>query len=211
MVSNDKYTFIHLRKTGGTTIRKILVKYFNGFESSQKMTKEKNDFMLGIGLSYAPGLDTDEISEPLEAHKTINKKVEGNKLIISVREPLTWFMSKYYYNERLTNKESEPTPEKFKVWLKGNADAYIKEYQRVVKNLDVDYVIKMESMLEDILYIMGDIGFDISEELRTKILSEPVYNALSYNRDINEHYDNELKDLVYNKNKFFFDKFNYNK
>jgi len=218
MIETESHIFVHLLKCGGTSIFRMMMDNFKVLNVDQ--------IGKGVPLSH--------YTIPIEEKK--GKVVVGN-----IRHPLSFYVSlwafvdggftgtfiKQYKDKAHLCDDTFSIP-KFQEWLKIIInDRFLlppageefnigiltwtffeKYYNNDYRFLNtpneeylVDHYIRLETLEEDFNRIFGT---DIKKQ------NNPRYKTTKHLPYI-EYYNNELIDLVYDKEKFIFDKFNYNK
>ncbi len=204
MILSNYFVFIHFPKTGGTFFRELCRK-------------------------YAPSKWEVKI---VEDHPTINDipaEYKNLPILGFVRNPFDWYVSWYNYlksigSNEFFNKVSEQGTKDFKntmltifeinvseffgfdcVYYKSSYGCYLN--YTFGNDLDALYIGKFESLRTDLLSILDKIGV-LNNKLQEQILNHPVVNK-SEHEHYRKYYDQELKNIIYQRDKEILDKFGY--
>lgn len=186
---NNKFLFIHIPKTGGNSIQYCLQKY-----SDDKIVNNDKNY------------DTFEISNdalPISKHTSLNiykdllgKNVYDNlyKFCV-VRNPWDMCIS-FYFSPHWGFKQIKWDENVFLEIL----NAEIKPYNHYTNFQEMDHIIRYEKLEQGFEYVLKNLNIPL-EKLQVKNKSE----HLNYK----EYYNDNLKNLVYNKFKEEINYFNY--
>lgn len=200
MLYNDKYVFIHLQKCGGTFIRYILEKYFEGknFDSVTLPDTYKRELYDKYNITYG---DLTNMSKHPHSNNIPNNSKD--KIIIGcVRNPFDYYVSRYTYDLSLKKIKNVS----FKVWLK-TATPFSKCFYNMYDKFTNIKIIKMEQICDDLINIMAQM-YNIDKDMCYKIRNEKKINTTERTSYIN-YYDNDCKDIVYKNDKKLLDQFYY--
>lgn len=195
---NTKIIFSHLPKCGGITIEKVLRDQFSKAFRSLR-------------------------------HNQIENKIEEIKYIGNIRNPFSWYVSMWAFSKNRIFQNSELSDdltsiENFRKWLNlfiyDNQDdlmdyqgkyrigaltrTYFELYNsnnnynvdNSTQEITVDYFIHCETIFEDIEKIFG---------IRLEEVKLNTTNHLQYR----EYYDEDTKELIYDRERYIFKNFNY--
>ena len=200
MLSNDKYVFIHLQKCGGTFIRYILEKYFEGKNNDSYTLHDnyKHELYDKYKITYG---DLTNMSKHPHSNNIPNDSKD--KIIIGcIRNPFDYYVSRYTYDLSLKTIKNVS----FKVWLK-TAVPFSKHFDDMYGKFTNIKIIKMEQICDDLINIMAQI-YAINEDICNTIRSEKKINTTIRTSYI-DYYDNDCKDIVYQNDKKLIYDFHY--
>jgi hypothetical protein len=193
-----KFVFIHIPKTGGTSLRVSLEEVLNipvspkSLKEFSSTTMDNPIYHMEVGDQGHPGF--------LVLENKYNEVCQDYFKFAFVRNP--WSRMFSLTCARLNTKNLDITPESFQTSLKwmfslnpgGDYDA--KQAQTIwvfdkSGNLGVDYIARFENFKDECHYLMKKLGFEF-----------PIYHANksdSSSLDYHHFYNQELVDLVAKK------------
>lgn len=201
-----KYVFIHIPKTGGTSVRNVLT--------------HNNKFSCDV-ISHWDTITEEQfeafprVSRELKCHHGVRKAkkyFEDNNLdwdsyfkFSFMRNPYDLHVSNYHYLHQVVGEKDRNTEEQERTYKNATSFAnYIKDlkrsrsgfqeiYIRDEEEVKVDFIGKMETIEQDFKYIVDTI-------LPKEIITEEDYKLPFLNKTkhkpFSEYYTPELKDLV---------------
>lgn len=181
--------------------------------------------------------ETPDLQMGTFSHKLIvpaNIDISDYKIISNVRNPYDMFYSNYRLEsiERLRGILKRDPVESdievsFEEWANIEMEFYFNNIQQIAKawdiyNLqkrsDVDYIIRYEHLNDDIMNIpiISDLydSNDVYKQFVESLLSQPTEYRRGlphYNQTFKDVFTEELADYVYNRYKYKFDEFGYDK
>jgi len=198
MLLSKHFVFIHVQKTGGTTVRSILEKH-------APEEWELTDF--GQHPTYAD-------IPPSHAHLP---------KFAFVRNPYSWYVSWYHFqrnrersdiylevseNDTLGFADTMRRMFKIRPELKHGSGPLLQYLWKALgPGLEGIKAGKMENMRDDLARILGECC-EMPTAMEAAIASLPVLNASPHDHYSN-YYDEELRDLIYEKDKPIFQHFDY--
>jgi hypothetical protein len=200
MLTSSKYVFIHLEKCGGTFIRYILEKYFEGKNVNSFKLPETYSLDLYNKYNITYGNLSNMAKDP---HGNIIPNDSKDKIIIgSIRNPFDYYVSLYTYCLSMKSIKNVT----FKTWLK-TARPFSECFDSKYGKFTNIKIIKLEHVCDDLINIMGQM-YNINKDICDQIHSEKKINTTerSCYRD---YYDNDCKDIVYKNDKNILHDFNY--
>ena len=210
MVISDHFVYIHLPKTGGTFIRRMLVNKF--LPKTWKAKELKGGHLV--------------ISDIPPTHADL-------PIFGFVRNPYDWYVSWYYHQKNkdrsdFFNEVSDNGKKDFKSTMMTMAEMDAHEafkndfdtskyevlgaYTAIVlatygEDLDVIQLGRFENLRDDFLSIMSNIT-DVNLLFRLWTKHYPKLNKSSHTH-YSHYYDNELREIMAEKDKLIFDRFGY--
>ncbi len=200
---NKKFVYIHIPKTGGTTIQKIC-------QNTENIKFEKIDYKDG-GHLYNGHLPARPLNRRYSRH-------EYNYFSI-VRNPWDWYVSWFSYldqknrHDKDFQAEIELIEEGFPTFIKfisNNRDNLVfengcKKYAQFIDwcsfgDKIIDNIFRLEDLKENPFLIRDKIGLNI--------IFNKQYNTSSHAFYL-EYYDKETIDIVFNMHKEDIEKFNF--
>ena len=164
--------FIHIPKTGGTSIEKAFGIYRKWDYSKLIHTKES----VKNGITTAPQHWTPDLIEQYLGREVYNN---STKFTI-VRNPYTRVLSEYFYRHK-----SAGTMDHFHKWFPkyySNIDHDHKLPQYLYTNTTVDYIAKTESLQEDFISFVSHFNIKVNPLLehknKTKFNKQQLVNQI---------------------------------
>ena len=196
MISHSlKFIFVHIPKTSGSSLALFLRNH-----TPHHISMEGNDLYVrcersGFEIKHSPlGHYIKHYEDP-----NTGKSLEDYQKFTIVRNPYDRMMSMYFWKDskEMFNKEEFI---KFVKWC-GPGNIYQDQ---------CDYILIDDKIMCDIVYYENLIQ-DLRNLKCLKNINMDNYPKInvSNNRNYRQYYDDELKELVYNKTKRDFDHFNY--
>jgi hypothetical protein len=222
MIVGTNYTYIHLPKCGGTSITKILEKYYSGNKGviHSKLTTKPNDKKIigsirnpldwyvslwAYGCSdkgYFNGLlrmthpDTDKLYNDFNNIDNFKKWLN---IVFNLKSPQ--FHQCEIYPNKMAEHNVGPMTSRFITFYQLNDWSVLGDINK--DNL-VDYYIRQENMNKDIKEIM------LSITNKNSVFENIQLNS-SQHKHFSEYYDEETLKLVSTKDKYIYNKFKYEK
>lgn len=169
-----------------------------------------------------------QYSTPQDGHLFLHQMKESKNTynFCFVRHPYTWWPSFYHWSKNTRFSAMENECPNFDIWIKDYGAFWMGLYSRLVmryigddefynSEIKINFVGKTENLFPDLYAALKNAGEEFNEH-QFKQLSENYENKESlmkwsnkqeYSREISE----ESKHIIYNTEKYIFDKFNYSK
>jgi len=174
---NLKIIYIHIPKTAGMTINKILFNYDNNFKLICNSEEEE------------PTINTMHLTIK-EVKNKLNKNFIYNKIIISIRNPYDRFISIYCMSKRLNIHNYNITTKDIEQFcinfynLNLNNNYFFKPMSFFCDFNDSIYIIKYENLINDIYNILNNDKILIPHLNKNFYINKFYYNSLYKNSKI---------------------------
>lgn len=191
-----KSTFIHIPKCGGTFLNNVL----NRLELVYIMHRQ-----------------------PQNGHLYLHqmRDIEGKYNFTFVRHPYTWWPSFWNWSKKDRFSFMERKCPDFDTWIVDYGPFWMGQYTRLIQRYvgedplypckyKIDYVGKSETLKEDLLTALTNAKENVNQntysDIYTKIeADEKLSNRQEYDKKISD----ASKEIIYNTEKYVFDRFNY--
>jgi len=210
IISHSKqFVFVHIYKTGGTSIRNCLIKYgtmrqriFHEFKPTRKLILLLNRTVLNHRWSdedFKTFLGIHNHALAREIKEYMGEELFNQYFTFSVvRNPWDWQLSLYFFSKRInwnTKYYESSNKFNFKDYLKFHLDNQPPLLLDFVTDLEgniiVDKICKVENIDQDFKEILEKLGMDSS-----KIVVPQKNVSSNRERDYRIKYDQESADLV---------------
>jgi len=178
---DKKFIFIHIPKTGGTSVKKILSDKINicGFKINGELVKYNKNTHIGIN------------KEQFEKYKDYFK-------FVFVRHPYDWIKSYYNFHsnkskfyKNLTSKKIENTiTVNFDKWLKSLNNFNQTDFFTNNDEILVNKVCKLEKFDEDLKYVLEKIN------LNSNFQSIKMKDSKKFNIDTIKNLNDKQKEMI---------------
>ena len=181
----QKIIYFRTRKTASSTITEVLRRY----NIIQQIPAKTLDPMNKVNNFY-------DHTDPLSIKEII--KLEDFYKIVSIRDPLTMIKSWFFFIYK-KQKLGTDVQNKFLKWLRKNNYSNIKFNDELLEYNDYDYIIRFESLKDDLIKILNKNNIydytilnEILESSKGEKINHPLkgkknfdYNtAISFKKDI---------------------------
>lgn len=196
-----KSSFIHIPKCAGTQLQAFL---------------------------YHMSLAKYEYTTPQNGHLFLHQMTRSKDTynFCFVRHPYTWWPSFYEWSKNTRFSAMERESPNFNTWLQDYGAFWMGLYTQLVKRyigedvayiseIKMNFVGKTENLYEDLFTALKNAGETFNENYFNKLVQESDIkesltkwsNKQEYNREIS----NSSKEIIYNTEKWIFDRFQYEK
>lgn len=163
---------------------------------------------------------------PQDGHLFLHQmtKSEDTYNFCFVRHPYTWWPSFYEWSKHTRFSGMEKESPNFDTWIKDYGAFWMGLYSKLVSryigedsvyksNIKMHFVGKTENLFPDLYQALKNAGetfdenlfFKLSQNYKTESCLTKWSNIQEYNREISQ----ESKDVIYNTEKWVFDRFEY--
>jgi aspartyl/asparaginyl beta-hydroxylase/SEC-C motif-containing protein len=233
MLLTDQFTFIHMHKTGGQTLKKVIQSSVKDthevgyhFPISELPDQASSTPIVGVVrdpwdwyVSWYAFNNSPNIRNPLYIVLSDGGVGDFKSTITNlVNLGSTQQSSAYYRNALLSilpetlegNKGVGLTKDCIRNLAKANSGYYSWQFERMYGNLDSTqlHIAKFENLNSDFLSIMSDLGVDQLDQMRSQISATERLNSSRHSHYSN-YYDQELNSLITEQDKTLINRYKY--
>lgn len=200
----NKSSFIHIPKCGGSLLQ---------------------------GMLFRLGLVKHRYTSPQNGHLFLHQMVESENTynFTFVRHPYTWWPSFWYWSKQDRFSFMERECPDFDTWIQDYGPFWMGHYSKLISRyvgddphyqskIKINYVGRNENLYEDFKTALKNSGEEVEDYRIDEVISQAKIgieqndsgwvkkqNKKEYNRNISD----KSKKIIYNTEKYVFDKFNY--
>ena len=197
----NKSSFIHIPKCAGTFLQAFL---------------------------FHLKLPSHRYSQPQDGHLFLHQMTESKDTynFCFVRHPYTWWPSFYEWSKNTRFSDAEKQSPNFDTWIKDYGAFWMGLYSQLVKrytgedefyktDVTMNFIGKTENLFPDLYTALKNAGEEFNENQFNELVKNhdsresltKWSNKQEYNREISE----ESKHIIYQTERYMFDKFDYSK
>jgi hypothetical protein len=174
---HDRFVYVHVPKTGGTTIRELCARNDLGVdiyknEAGERIRRGGHDWPEGqpIDPDYLLGRGYGPVQIP-----------EGAKVFATVRDPVKWYRSYYQFRRELDFRGKTfafdrvkhdlrkcPTFPEWVHWIVANYPGLVGRIYRQMIPANADLVWKTSHLIEGFEYAMNSVGLQVTADQRVR-------------------------------------------